>query len=85
MSEERLQAGLEQSMTFSQQAVVFSLVMGSWLLMAFTMNRMKVSMLSVAVIILCIVGIVGGFALGSTWNHDDFTCKPGMHCFPWGE
>ena len=72
-------------MTFSQQAVVFSLVMGSWLLMAFTMQRMKVSVLSVVIIILCLAGVISGFALGSTWNHDDLTCKPGQHCFPWGE
>jgi hypothetical protein len=71
-------------MTGLQLTAVFSLALGSWGAMCWAMQK-RATVLRVAVVLLCLTGVVGAFALGSYWNHTDFTCKPGQHCFPWGD
>lgn len=73
-------------MTTLQYITVFVMVLGSWLFMCWTMRKLKPSnFLAIGLIILSLVVFVGGFVLGAHWNHTDFTCKPGAHCFPWGD
>ena len=71
-------------MTGLQLTAVFSLALGSWFAMCWTMRK-PATLLRVAIILFCLAGVVGAFALGTHWNHIDLTCKPGQHCFPWGD
>jgi sterol desaturase/sphingolipid hydroxylase (fatty acid hydroxylase superfamily) len=41
--------------------------------------------IQIVIVVLCLVAIIGAFTVGSYWNHDDYLCKPGAHCFPWGD
>ena len=72
-------------MTTLQYITVFGLAIGSWLGMCQTMRQMKPRPLAIFVIVLCLAGMIGAFALGAHWQNLDFTCKPGTHCFPWGD
>ena len=73
-------------MTGLQFITVLVLTLSSWGMMCWVMRRLKPSSyLAIALIILSLATMIGAFALGSYWNHDDFTCKPGQHCFPWGD
>jgi hypothetical protein len=71
-------------MTGLQLTAVFTLALGSWGIMCLAMQKQP-TFLRVLVIVLCLAGVVGAFAIGAHWNHTDFTCKPGQHCFPWGD
>ena len=72
-------------MTGLQFGTVLAMTLFSWGAMCWAMRKLKPSsLLAIGIIILSLAAMVGAFALGSYWNHDDFTCKPGQHCFPWG-
>lgn len=70
-------------MTGLQLTAVFTLALGSWGIMCLAMQ--KRTPLRMLIVLLCLAGFVGAFALGTHWNHIDLTCHPGQHCFPWGE
>lgn len=46
--------------------------------------RGRVTPVRVVIVVLCLITIVGAVSVGSAWAHQDFTCHPGQHCFPWG-
>lgn len=72
------------------QMTVFQLILVVVMVEASAMGcllvmRGRPTPLKIAIIVLCLFSMVGAFAVGSYWNHDDLTCHPGQHCFPWGD
>ena len=47
--------------------------------------RGPVTVARVMLICLWMAMLMGTFIVGAELNHDDFTCHPGQHCFPWGD
>jgi drug/metabolite transporter (DMT)-like permease len=72
-------------MTYLQYSAVFTLAVGAWGAMCYTMRKMKPGIVSGLILAACVAAMLGAFYLGSQWNHVDFTCHPGQHCTPWGD
>ena len=72
-------------MTVFKFITLLVIIQGGWLSMCFVMRSGKATPKRLAIIVLCFAAIIGAFVLGAHWNHTDFTCHPGQHCFPWGD
>lgn len=75
-------------MTALHFIAVLLIVVGSWLAMAFVMRTGPANWWRMLIVIACFATLLGGFVLGDHWSGrppDYYLCKPGQHCFPWGD
>lgn len=75
-------------MTVFHFIIVLFVVLGSWLAMAFVMRSGPANWWRTLACLAFLATMIGGFVLGSYYRGDkpeDFLCKPGQHCFPWGD